>query len=104
MKRIWKDDQLLIQIEYFHETQWKASVEGGLVPIPVAYELFCKRLVTINEAAKILECTKANVYRIIKDKEIHTPMLEVTKTETVERNIKLMHVDIEQLQKRIKGD
>ena len=56
MKRVWKDDQLLIQIEYFHETNWIANpATGGLIPVPQAYELFCKRMVTINEDCSLFK-------------------------------------------------
>ena len=48
MKRVWKDDQLLLQIEYFHERYWVADQDGGLVPDPTAYSLFCKRMVAID--------------------------------------------------------
>lgn len=55
------------------------------------------RLVTIEEAAKILGCSRANVYRVIDEKKINTPEIVVTKTEQVERRIKMMHVDIDEI-------
>jgi len=50
MKRVWKDGKLLIQVEYFRETEWTVdNATGGLKPIPKAFNLWCKRMVTVNQ-------------------------------------------------------
>jgi len=48
MKRVWRGQELLFQLEYFHETVWTANVRSGIAPVPIAYEKFTERLITID--------------------------------------------------------
>ena len=52
MKRVWKDEsmqELLFQIEYYYDSGWSNTDDGGMKPIPTAYENFCKRLISIDQ-------------------------------------------------------
>jgi len=48
IKRVWRGDQLLFQLEYYHDGDWQFT-NGALAPVPKAYENFCRRLVDVDQ-------------------------------------------------------
>ncbi|HDZ26686.1 MAG TPA: hypothetical protein ENH65_09300 [Candidatus Aminicenantes bacterium] len=62
MKRIWKGDQLLFQLEYYHDEQWTEGSQGALEPNPSAFENFCKRLVSIEQEFNLWETMTLDSY------------------------------------------
>jgi len=48
MKRVWLEQRLLFQIEYFHEGKWVENPRSGIAPETAAFEKFAKRLVSLD--------------------------------------------------------
>lgn len=64
-----------------------------------------KEMVTIPEAAKLLDCTRQNVYQTIDRYKIPTSEVRVLKEQTVKRSVKVRKVDLNILKGLIKtGD
>lgn len=57
------------------------------------------RMVTIPEAAKILDCSRQNVYDAISRHKIPTQTRPVQKSYVIKRVMNVKHVDVELLER-----
>lgn len=62
------------------------------------------RMVTIPEAAEILDCSRQNVYDAITRHKIPTQTKPVQKSYVIKRVMNVKHVDVDLLEKVRAGD
>lgn len=59
------------------------------------------RFVTVSEAAKILECTKANVYQIMKRHGIEGQTRTERRREVIHRTVSVKYIDLDDIEKAL---
>lgn len=59
------------------------------------------KLVTVSEAAKILKCTRANVYQIMKRHGIEAQTRTERRREVIHRTVSVKYIDIGEIMKAL---
>lgn len=57
------------------------------------------RFVTVSQAAKILKCTRANVYQIMKRHGIEAQTRTERRREVIHRTVSVKYIDIDEIRK-----
>ena len=59
------------------------------------------RFVTVSEAAKILDCTRANVYQIMKRHGIEGQTRTEKRREVIHRTVSVKYIDLDDIEKAL---